>query len=112
MDTAILKDFDNNENIIKDYSAKEEIMFQKLMKGQIDVVIMNEYSGDYFVNVHQMDRDVSKAGFRQVESGAAETLMGFSKDPRSQELIRIFNEGFKEKEKQGRLRQIEKKYLL
>lgn len=42
-------EFDQNTSFDRDYSFKEDIMFQKLLKGQIDVVILNSYSGNYLI---------------------------------------------------------------
>lgn len=106
------EEFDKNSSIHKEYCVKEEIMFQKLLKGQVDVVIMNEFSGDYFLRVHNLSREIGKVNYRYVEKDVSDTRMGFSKCERSKEIIEIFNRGYKDKVENGELRIIEKKYLL
>ncbi len=56
--------FDKHAHILKDYNTKEEIMFHKLVRNQADVVIMNEYSGDYYIRTNKLDRLVEKEGYK------------------------------------------------
>lgn len=104
--------FDNKTEIVKDYNVKEEIMFRKLGKGQVDVVIMNELSGDHWLKMHEMNNGVKKEKYKHMKADDAETMMGFSKAIDTKKKLELFNRRLKELSDSGVLHKIEKKYML
>ncbi len=104
--------FDSHPDIIKDYNTKEEIMFRKLEKAQVDAVIMNAYSGDYYVKAHGLDHLIKKAPYVHKEEKGDETMMGFSLKRNTQAKMKIFNERLETLQSQDMLEGLERAYQL
>jgi len=103
--------FDNDKKLIKDENLKESVMFKKLLKEQIDLLLINEYSGDYYIANNDLSTMVSKESFMFKEEGSSDTRIGYSKINNMTSYIGIFDNGIKEIEKDGSLDNIFNKYL-
>ena len=85
-------------------------MFKKLIKGQIDVVILNSYSGDYLIKKLGLESKIKTESYKYVNRNSSDTRAGFGKNERNQKLLKIFNKRYKELENQGVIEKIVKKY--
>ena len=103
--------FDKDLLIVKDHSEKEEAMFQKLLKNQVDCILMNEYAARHYIAEKGLQNQVAMLKFIIMEDSSSDTRMGFSKGKDLASCIKIFNEGIKELKKDGTLEKIEEKYL-
>ena len=103
--------FDKDPLIVKDQSEKEEAMFQKLLKNQVDCILMNEYAARHYIAEKGLQNQVSMLKFIIMEDSSSDTRMGFSKGKDLTSCIKIFNEGIKELKNDGTLEKIEEKYL-
>lgn len=104
-------EFDQNTSFDRNYSFKEEIMFQKLLKGQIDVVILNSYSGNYLFNKLNLVDRVKEEKYKYAQPDTSESRIGFVKAKNNKHLLDLFNKRFKELEKDGTIKKITEKYL-
>lgn len=104
-------EFDQNTSFDRNYSFKEEIMFQKLLKGQIDVVILNSYSGNYLFNKLNLVDRVKEEKYKYDQPDTSESRIGFVKAKNNKHLLDLFNKRFKELEKDGTIKKITEKYL-
>lgn len=104
-------EFDQNTSFDRNYSFKEEIMFQKLLKGQIDVVILNSYSGNYLFNKLNLVDRVKEEKYKYAHPDTSESRIGFVKAKNNKHLLDLFNKRFKELEKDGTIKKITEKYL-
>ncbi len=105
-------DFDKNNSFQRDFSVKEEIMFKKLLKGQIDVIILNSYSGDYIIKKMGLGNKIKLEKYKHVEADISETRLGFCKIKNNSEAINLFNKKYLELENNGTIKKITKKYLI
>lgn len=105
-------DFDKNNTFQRDFSVKEEIMFKKLLKGQIDVIILNSYSGDYIIKKMGLGNKIKLEKYKHVEADTSETRLGFCKIKNNREAIDLFNKKYFELENNGIIKKITKKYLI
>ena len=71
--------FDNNGNIEFDTSVNEKTMFKKLLKHQIDVVIIENNVGKYFVDLLKISNNVSLSSYSYTNKKDNISNMGFSK---------------------------------
>jgi len=104
-------EFDREGSIIRDPSLNEAILFKKLQKGQLDAVIMDCYSGDFFLSNMQGGTNIVRSPY--VETVARENVsnIGFTRCRDMSDAIRMFDEGFAEIKKDGTLDRIVKKYI-
>lgn len=72
-------EFDNNRNIEFDTSVNEKTMFKKLLKHQIDGVIIENNVGKYFVDLLKISSDVSLASYSHTNRKDNISNMGFCK---------------------------------
>jgi polar amino acid transport system substrate-binding protein len=79
------KAFERNESI------NERVLFEKLAKRQLDVILVNSYVGDYLVRTNTQWSGLPKLHLGY-ESNQADTRMGFSKDEKGKRLLALFNE--------------------
>ncbi|MBP1926569.1 methyl-accepting chemotaxis protein [Sedimentibacter acidaminivorans] len=105
-------DFDKNGTFHRDFSVKEEIMLKKLLKGQIDVIILNSYSGDYIIKKMRLGNKIKLENYKHVEADTTETRLGFCKIKNNKEAIDLFNKKYFELENDGTIKKITKKYLV
>lgn len=103
--------FSYDSNIKKEYCDNLNGAIQKLLKKQIEFVLINAYMGDYFIKQNNMKDLVDTISFRFEEKDGTDTRIGFKKDSNMDKYIKMFNEGFKEIEKDGTLSRIEQKYI-
>lgn len=103
--------FSNDSNIKKQYCNDIKGAMQKLLKEQIDFVLINAYQGNYFIKQNNMKDLVDTISFKFEEKDGTDTRIGFKKESSMEKYIKMFNEGFKEIKKNGTLSKIEKKYI-
>ena len=104
-------DFDNNNTFNRDFSFKEEIMFKKLLKSHVDVIILNSYSGDYLIKKLGLENAIKVENYKYVESNSSDTRLGYCKIKDNKEAIDLFNKKYPELEKDGTINKILQKYL-
>lgn len=99
-----------NLNIKIEECSKEDILFKKLLKGQIDIVVLEMESGDYQVKKLQMEHMICKESYIFVLKDPVKTYLGFGIG-KNHDLIReIFNKKVKEMQQSGVLQKIADKY--
>jgi len=104
-------DFDNNGTFTRDLSFKEEILFKKLLKDQVDVIILYSYSGDYFIKKLKLENEIKTENYKYAEFNASDTRMGYCKIKDNQKAIDLFNRKYPELESNGTIDKIVQKYL-
>ena len=104
-------EFDQNTSFDRDFSFKEDIMFQKLLKGQIDVVILNSYSGNYLIKKLNLADKIKEENYKYIQPDTTESRIGFVKTKNNKHLIDLFNKRFKEFEEDGTINKITEKYV-
>lgn len=103
--------FMSESSIAKDISDKEEILFRKLFKRQIDTLIMNEHAARYYIASHQYQDLVTVCPYSYIEQAGSDTRMAFTKQKDMTQWIELFNRGYEELKGDGTLRRIEDRYL-
>lgn len=103
--------FDRDSAIRKEASINEETLFKRLMKGQVDAVIMERYSGDYHLNSSLKGQGLERAAYVETIHRENVSNMAFSRAKDLSDVIGIFNEGFREIQQDGTLDRIVKKYI-
>lgn len=71
--------FDRDHSLNKVETVNESILFKKLLKGQVDVVIMDESVGDYYIQKSYSGQNIRKSSYQQIESAANIANLAFSK---------------------------------
>jgi len=71
--------FDGDRRIYKDESINEQILFKKLLKGQVDGIIIEENIGDYYLNHIIQSNEIVKSAYQHVENDQEISNIGFSK---------------------------------
>lgn len=97
---AYFKDFNENIKISKTYSNRDEVLFQQLLKDNVDIVISNEDVGDYLLDHLNICDVIIKQQFKVTEKEGSDTRLGFVKTERGLQLMNEFNQYIK-KEKIG-----------
>lgn len=105
--TSILMD---NSKIKKDISVNEDILFTKLLRNQIDAIILNDTVLEDSIQKYNLQGKVTVQEFSILDKELGRR-MAFTKARNSEQLLKIFNEGFLEISKDGTLEKIYKKYL-
>jgi len=102
--------FNNDKRINKIENANEDTMFDKLIKGQVDTILINEFSGKYYSKTNRLGDLLieQKPCFEEKES---DTRLGFSKKNNLSVNLKQFEEGYKQLEKDGTIDKILKKYI-
>lgn len=103
------EEFAKNDGIRKDENLNAEIMLTKLVKNQLDAVIINEFTlGDY------IEKNGLKGKVRllkyEILDQTSDTRMTFAKANNLHHMKKLFEEGFEEIKKDGTLDKIYKKY--
>lgn len=91
-------------------SSKEDILFKKLLKNQLDVVVLDMDSGDYQVKKLKMEHLICKEPYVFALKTPAGTYLGFGTVKNHDVLREMFNQKIKEMQQNGKLQQIVKKY--
>ena len=104
-------DFDKNRSFKRDFSVKEEIMFSKLLKGQVDVIILNSYSAEYLIKKIGIIKKIKLENYKHVEFNSSDVKLGYSKVKGNKKAIDLFNIKYPELENNGSIKKITQKYL-
>lgn len=99
-----------NKSILFDKNTKEDILFKKLIKGQIDVVLLNAYSGDFQLKKLKLENYVYKQSYVFIDNNTSDTRLGFRKFKNVENIIELFELKFKELKKNGTIEEIVKRY--
>lgn len=103
--------FSKDTGIKKDISDKEEILFRKLFKRQIDCLIMNEHAARYYITSNGIQGQVRMLPFSYLEAGGSDTRIAFTRTRDMQPQVDLFNQGFRLLKEDGTLKRITEKYL-
>lgn len=99
-----------NLNIRIEECSKEDILFKKLLKGQIDIVVLEMESGDYQVKKLQMGQMICKEPYVFVLKNPVKTYLGFGINRNHDLILQTFNRKIKEMQQSGVLQKIADKY--
>lgn len=102
--------FDNNQNIRKEKSINEAMLAQKLERQQLDCIIMEIDTGDFYLKHNKKQDLIQKLDFQYEDHNADPTCMGYARNDKSEDLIKIFNTNFEKLGGQQLLKAIQKKY--
>jgi methyl-accepting chemotaxis protein len=102
--------FNNDKKINKIENANEDTMFDKLVKGQVDAILINDFSGKYFSKTNDLGNILmeQKTCFEEKDN---DTILGFSKVNNLSVNIKQFEDGYKQLKEDGTIDKILKKYL-
>lgn len=103
--------FLKDKNIIKDENYKLDTLFCKLLKNQIDGVLLNDYIGKYYINYNKLESKVNISKYVLNANENFDARLGLSKGKNTEKLTEIFNEELKNLSKEGILKKIESKYI-
>lgn len=103
-------EFTTRKDIKIDESVSEEVMFSKLRKGQIELLIMNELILADYIKTEKLSNSISAMEFRIVDK-SSDSRMAFSKRAAKEGLLDKFNETLAKMETDGTLRMIYEKYI-
>jgi len=102
--------FRNDRKLIKDNSADITTMYNKLLKGQIDTFIANEYTANYYFKTNGSKGQVVKQKF-YFEEKDSDARMAFSRKNNLDEYIDLFNKNINKMISNGIIEKIDNKYL-
>lgn len=97
-------------NIKIEESNKEDILFKKLLKGQLDIVVLEMESGDYQVKKLEMENLIRKESYVFILKNPVKTYLGFGTVKSHALICDIFNKKIKIMQENGRLQKIADKY--
>ncbi|MGH4120405.1 methyl-accepting chemotaxis protein [Clostridium sp.] len=102
--------FSNDKKINKIENANEDTMFDKLIKGQVDTILINDFSGKYYSKTNKLGNLLmeQETSFEEKDS---DTRLGFSKVNNLSVNIKQFEDGYKQLKEDGTIDKIIKKYL-
>lgn len=103
--------FINDKYIFKESNHKIETLFEKLLDGQIDGILINDYIGEYFIKAKNIEEQVKISPFAYISDEKFDARMGFSKVNKLNKYIEIFNREFESILKDGTMSNIEERYL-
>lgn len=103
--------FTTDEKLNKDFSTSEQILFKKLLKKQIDTMIINDYTGYHYTKVLNLSDQIKEESFTMQDVDSSEHRLGFSKVNNLREYVEIFETGYRELESNGTIEKIYNKYL-
>lgn len=105
------KKFYEDDKLNKDFSISEQTLFKKLLKKQIDTMIINDYTAYYYIKLLVLSDLIKEELFTMQDIDSSEHRLGFSKVNNLQQYIKIFEKGYKELEANGTIEMIYKKHL-
>lgn len=105
------KKFFEDEKLHKDFSISEQTLFKKLLKQQIDTMIINDYTAYYYIKLLSLSNLIKEEPFTMEDVDSSEHRLGFSKVNNLQQYIKVFEKRYKELESNGTIETIYKKYL-
>lgn len=97
-------------NMSIEESSKEEILFKKLLKGQLDVVVLEMESADYQVKKLNMVKEISKESYIFELQNPVKTYLGFSTVRDNDNIYEFFNKRISEMQQNGKIKNIIDKY--
>lgn len=103
--------FVSDKQIKKDISEKEDILFRKLFKQQIDCLIMNEYAARYYIISSGLQDRVEILPYGHIEETGSDTRIALTKTRDTAELCQLFNEKMNDMRRDGTVKRIEERYL-
>ena len=103
--------FLSDSKIEKEECKKLDTLFSKLMKNQIDAILLNQYIGNYYIAKNNLNENIKISSFKVIADEKFDARMGFSKVKSLKKYIDIFNSGIIEFENKGEIKSIENKYL-
>ncbi len=109
-DFAYPKEFIEDKEIRREESISAEIMITKLIKGQIDTAIINEFTLVEILKKNKLEGKLRKLEYR-ITDKTSDSRMGFSREKNGDGLKEFFEQGFKEISQDGTLDKIYKKYI-
>ncbi|MDH8677998.1 methyl-accepting chemotaxis protein [Fusibacter bizertensis] len=80
-----------DRKIEKAYFSRDEVLLKQLLKGHVDVIVMNKDVGDYLTEKIDKENKLVKMKFEVIEYKDADTRLGFSKDELGMHLKETFN---------------------
>lgn len=89
--------FRKDSSLTKMYSSRDEILIRQLLRGSLDVIILNEDVGEYLIDSLQLKSDLMKQAFKVIEKQGADTRLGFVKTPYGKQLMACFNDYLRSK---------------
>jgi len=102
----------NSDNLInKIENSNEDTMFDKLLKGQVDAILINDFSGKYYSKINKLGNSltIQKLCFEEKDS---DTRLGFSKKNDLSIYLQQFEAGYANLLNDGTIDEILKKYLV
>lgn len=103
--------FLKDKNIIKDENYKLDTLFHKLLKNQIDAILLNNYIGDYYIRTNKLQTEVNISQYILSTNENFDVRLGLSKSKNTEELAELFNRELGNLNKEGIVKKIESKYL-
>lgn len=102
--------FSNDKKINKIEISNEETMFDKLIKGQVDTILINDFSAKYYSKTNKLGNLLieQETCFEEKDS---DTRLGFSKVNNLSAKIQQFEDGYKQLKEDGTIDKILEKYL-
>ncbi|MHC1723839.1 MAG: transporter substrate-binding domain-containing protein [Aminipila sp.] len=97
-------------NLKLEESNKEEILFKKLLKGQLDIVVLEMESGDYQVKKLKMENLIRKESYVFILKNPVKTYLGFGTVKSHALICDLFNKKIKAMQENGKLKKIAEKY--
>lgn len=107
---AYTKEFENDNNIKKDVSREESLMFKKVLIGQVDALIINDFTGSYYIRLNNIEGKVRKQNFK-LKGNGIDSQVGFSKANNLDKYIEIYEYGIKRIHSDGTYDKIINRYL-
>ncbi len=95
---GLVKDYNYFKQLREDkclnklFVSRDEVLFKKLIKKQLEIAVLNEDVGDYLIQKMNLEHRIKKSPLRIVEREGAETRLGFSKDEQGEALLAYFNQ--------------------
>ncbi|QHI71663.1 methyl-accepting chemotaxis protein [Aminipila terrae] len=93
-------------NVQLEEGNKEEILFKKLQKGILDIVILEMEPGDYQIKKLNMEQLIRKEPYTFVLKNPEKTYLGFGTVKNLDVACRVFNDKIREMQKNGMLQKI------
>lgn len=103
--------FDRDKAIRKEQTLNEETLFKRLLKGQVDAVIMDRYSGDYHLANALKGKGIERSPYVETVRRENVSNMAFTKARDLSAVSALFDEGFREITRDGTLDRIVRKYV-
>ena len=102
--------FRNDTRLKKDICTDIATMYNKLIKGQVDTFIANEYTANYYLKTNQIKGQIVKQKL-YFEEKDADARMAFSRKNSLDEYINEFNSNIGQMLSEGVISKIDNKYL-